>query len=96
MRDKESTVMCVYGAFGAFGAVEPKVRTEFILPRDNVPTPPPGGTGILPPAEAESKGTPHKCPICNGHGVVRKGFYTLEDFEGVEPCRSCVSGVIWG
>ena len=47
------------------------------------------------------KATPYKCPICEGKGVVRDGFYTSIDHitlsEATEQCRQCKgTGIIWG
>lgn len=48
--------------------------------------------------------TPHKCPVCNGSGLVRNGFYTAlnpnQTYTAIntapEQCRSCGgSGIIW-
>jgi hypothetical protein len=52
---------------------------------------------------------PHKCPICNGRGVVPSGFYSGTDYideygnllwtssDAVEKCRACDgTGIIWG
>lgn len=39
----------------------------------------------------------HCCPVCNGNGVVRFGFY-LQTTSTVtpEPCRSCNgTGIVW-
>lgn len=45
---------------------------------------------------------PHKCPICEGHGMVPGGFYTALAGCGstsnvtAETCRSCDgNGVLW-
>jgi len=41
---------------------------------------------------------PHKCPVCNGKGVVPGGFYSsVGDYgSSITTCRSCVNGIIWG
>lgn len=40
---------------------------------------------------------PYKCPVCDGRCVVKKGFYTWkEEEEGVEQCKSCTRGIVWG
>lgn len=45
---------------------------------------------------------PHKCPICNGRGIVPGGFYTATGDTWTssatsEPCRQCGgNGIIWG
>jgi hypothetical protein len=46
--------------------------------------------------------TPHKCPICEGRGIVQGGFYTsLPTSPSIstvvtEPCRACAgSGIIY-
>lgn len=45
---------------------------------------------------------PHKCPVCNGNGLVPNGFYTQTtgrwSSANVEPerCKSCNGkGVVW-
>ena len=44
---------------------------------------------------------PHKCPVCNGNGIVDAGFYNQTSGEwtstgGTEPCRSCEgTGIVW-
>ena len=45
---------------------------------------------------------PHKCPVCDGRGVVDMGFYdgTKPDLAPgavvpKEKCRSCFNGVVW-
>lgn len=54
--------------------------------------------------ETTSRGkTPHRCPICEGHGNVPGGWYTtlpgVNCFSSTavsEPCRSCNStGILW-
>lgn len=50
-----------------------------------------------------SKPTPHKCPVCDGRGIVPPSFYyTIKGLGGVtsntspDKCRSCDGrGVIW-
>jgi len=44
---------------------------------------------------------PHKCPVCNGNGIVAGGFYSqtsgicISD-EVTEPCQSCNgTGIVW-
>jgi len=45
--------------------------------------------------------TPHKCPVCDGRGVVPLGFYQIygnystTDGRHDEPCRSCANGIIY-
>jgi len=45
--------------------------------------------------------TPHKCPICNGNGMVDAGFYNQTSgywtsTEGTEACRACNgTGIVW-
>lgn len=45
---------------------------------------------------------PHTCPVCNGNGIIAKGFYgqtsgSWSSTGGVEKCRSCDGiGVVWG
>lgn len=43
---------------------------------------------------------PHRCPICNGTGLVHANFYngsTLWDGASNMSCKSCAgSGIIWG
>jgi len=46
--------------------------------------------------------TPHKCPICNGRGIVSNGFYSATEecwsttSADPEKCRSCSGqGVVW-
>ena len=45
---------------------------------------------------------PYVCPVCNGRGHVKKGFYeiaggTTDTNSDPEPCRSCEGkGYIWG
>lgn len=42
--------------------------------------------------------TPHRCPICNGRGLVANNFYnnfgSSTDASDIE-CRSCVRGIIY-
>ena len=45
---------------------------------------------------------PHKCPVCNGRGLVPKGFYQTQagyivsDDITNEQCRSCNgTGIVW-
>jgi hypothetical protein len=59
-----------------------------------------------PPQKAERKKkekTPHKCPICEGKGVVPCGFYgtssssRLTTEELIDECRTCKGkGIVWG
>jgi hypothetical protein len=64
-------------------------------------TPPPGFSPTIPysplpfyPAIQLSH-RPHKCPVCEGKGVVPAGFYT--DDVANQKCRPCGGkGVIWG
>ena len=48
---------------------------------------------------------PHKCPVCQGKGIVILGFYNLLPTQtdtktftvmSFENCRSCTNGIIWG
>jgi len=45
--------------------------------------------------------TPHKCPICNGNGIIDAGFYNQTSgywtsTEGIEACRACNgTGIVW-
>lgn len=50
---------------------------------------------------------PFKCPVCDGSGIVRQGFYFVppnggsgefcSSSTGPEKCRACNgSGIIWG
>lgn len=48
-----------------------------------------------------TQSTPHRCPVCNGAGTVRPGFYdhgnplTMTNAVS-EQCRSCFgSGIVW-
>ena len=44
---------------------------------------------------------PHRCPVCNGKGVVGAGFYSTGQCVGVtstadETCQSCGGdGILW-
>lgn len=46
--------------------------------------------------------TPHKCPVCNGSGLVPSRFYSQSPYWGSTTitsnnCRSCNgSGILWG
>jgi len=46
--------------------------------------------------------TPHRCPICNGTGLVPNGFYMPNGHGSTsaitpETCRSCNgTGIVWG
>lgn len=50
---------------------------------------------------SQNQGTPHRCPICNGSGIVSPGFYnSTSGFStsnaSSEPCRQCCgTGIIW-
>ena len=43
---------------------------------------------------------PYKCPVCDGHTMVKSCFYSpmvSEDTTSYEPCRSCEGkGYVWG
>jgi len=44
--------------------------------------------------------TPHRCPVCEGRGVVAIGFYVgygaFSTAADPEKCRSCWgSGIVW-
>ena len=46
---------------------------------------------------------PHRCPVCNGNGLVPNGFYTQTSGHWStssitpEKCRSCNgTGIVWG
>mgnify|MGYP001586541947 CR=1 FL=1 len=50
----------------------------------------------------EERKVPHRCPICNGNGLVDNGFYqqTTGHWETSsttpEQCRSCFgTGIVW-
>lgn len=48
--------------------------------------------------------TPHRCPVCNGSGLVPNGFYNhtgVYNYETTntspETCRTCMGlGIVWG
>ncbi len=51
--------------------------------------------------------TPHKCPVCNGRGVVEGGFYNQPPMSHeyrptstgpmTETCKACSgTGILWG
>ena len=47
--------------------------------------------------------TPHRCPVCNGNGLVSNGFYMQTSGNWStssitpEQCRSCGgTGIVWG
>jgi DnaJ-class molecular chaperone len=44
-------------------------------------------------------GTPYRCPVCEGRGTVRPGFYSDRSWTTStqrEQCRSCKGkGVLW-
>lgn len=47
----------------------------------------------------DPKGTPHRCPVCEGRGTVAQDFYPGPEAEiGFRhQCRSCKGeGVLWG
>lgn len=54
-----------------------------------------------PPMFTPHDGVPHKCPVCDGKGVVPHGFYNTSPYFSStniapETCRSCYGqGVIW-
>jgi len=44
--------------------------------------------------------TPHRCPVCNGTGLVPPNFYGGYEFVStwngfMAPCRTCQNGVVW-
>lgn len=50
----------------------------------------------------ESTHIPHKCPVCNGNGLVPNGFYMQTNSGWTtssitpETCRSCDGiGIVW-
>ena len=54
-------------------------------------------------ADVRKSLAPHRCPVCNGNGLVPNGFYmqtsgywSTSD-SALETCRSCNgSGIVWG
>ena len=54
-------------------------------------------------ADVSKSLAPHRCPVCNGNGLVPNGFYmqtsgywSTSD-SALETCRSCNgSGIVWG
>lgn len=46
------------------------------------------------------KGSPHRCPVCDGRGQVFNGFYPQTDnivTIGPDLCRTCSGlGLVWG
>ncbi len=44
---------------------------------------------------------PHRCPVCEGRGVVRSGFYNTNPYYASssisdEKCRTCFgTGILW-
>lgn len=61
-------------------------------------------TKTSPPIADVSKSlTPHRCPVCNGNGIVPNGFYTQTSGHWStssitpETCRTCSgAGIVWG
>ena len=54
-------------------------------------------------ADVSKSLAPHRCPVCNGNGLVPNGFYTQTSGHWStssitpETCRSCGgTGVVWG
>jgi hypothetical protein len=49
-------------------------------------------TLLEPPMTVEA----HRCPVCEGRGIVPGSFYTGLPILADEPCRACdASGVVW-
>lgn len=70
------------------------------VPRMRNPPPPPRRHIKL---QVKTEKTPHKCPVCNGNGMVPNGFYHQNKGEWItssiepETCQSCKgSGIVWG
>ena len=41
---------------------------------------------------------PHRCPVCDGRGLLSAGFYSQGASSGTtawEACRSCTNGIVW-
>lgn len=54
-------------------------------------------------ADVSKSLTPHRCPVCNGNGLVPNGFYMQTSGHWStssitpETCRSCNgTGIVWG
>ena len=54
-------------------------------------------------ADVSKSLAPHRCPVCNGYGLVPNGFYMQTSGQWStssitpEPCRSCNgTGIVWG
>lgn len=54
-------------------------------------------------ADVSKSLSPHRCPVCNGNGLVDNGFYTQTSGTwstsnvSHETCRSCGgTGIVWG
>ncbi len=44
-----------------------------------------------------SQKIPHRCPICNGTGIVPHEFYGYSSSNPTEKCRTCMGiGIVWG
>ncbi len=50
----------------------------------------------------ETKKEPYRCPVCNGKGLLPKGFYEQGEYfsssdTSPEICRTCQGqGIVWG
>ncbi|MBD3627629.1 hypothetical protein [Cyclobacterium sp.] len=69
---------------------EPEMQKWFPTPKEN--------RGPI-----QNQTTAHRCPVCNGNGLVPNGFYHQTTGEwstsSIEPemCQSCNgSGIVWG
>lgn len=58
---------------------------------------------VLYVADVSKSLAPHRCPVCNGNGLVPNGFYmqTSGNWSTTnitpEMCRSCSGvGIVWG
>ncbi len=61
--------------------------------------PAPNFIGHAQPITEKRGATPHKCPVCEGTGIIATAFFDGTLAAGLptnKSCHACINGIIWG